>query len=65
MSVTNSSRSISIVSFIIPVNSGSNCPNTGKDMARSTRGSTSTGPGVIMHRRDGDKSSYRFIIISP
>ncbi|MNP76571.1 hypothetical protein D3C76_1738310 [compost metagenome] len=55
--VLNKSRSMPMVSFIKAVNSGSNCPRMGKDRARSTRGSTSTGPGVMIVRCEGAKSA--------
>src|SRR4051812_48945128 len=53
--VRKTSRSLTIVSFISAVNSGSNCPKIGKDIARSTLGSTSTGPGVMIVRGEGEK----------
>ena len=44
-----------------PVNCGSNCPSMGIDIARNTRGSTSTGPGPISLQGDGLRSSKRFV----
>ena len=46
-----------MVSFMYAVNSGSNWPCSGIDMARSTRGSTLTGPGPISSRGLGFNSS--------
>ena len=54
--VSNAKRVSSITSFMIAVNSGSNCPSSGVDIARSTRGSAIEGPGPSRMRGSGMSS---------
>ena len=54
--VWNATRDSAMTSFMIAVNSGSNWPSSGVDIARSTRGSAIDGPGPRRMRGPGRRS---------
>jgi formylglycine-generating enzyme required for sulfatase activity len=56
--VRNTARDSSITSFMIAVNSGSNWPSSGVDIARRTRGSAMV-PGTEQDARAGDEIAER------
>src|SRR5262249_53160324 len=55
-SVSNAKRVSAVTSFMMAVDSGSNWPSTGVDIARSTRGSAIEGPGPSRMRGPGRSS---------